>query len=72
MDQMTHVLMEHQLKRSINLLISSTRVNLTTKTRYVQEKVLWKNRIASHFQISWPGINNKFKLVKVFALDKLN
>ena len=52
MDQMTPVLMEHQLKRSIKSLISSTRANLTTKTRYVQEKVPWKNRIASHFQIS--------------------
>ena len=65
-------LMEHQLKRSIKSHISLTKANLIPKTRYVLEKVQWKNRIAHRFQISWPGINNKFKVVKVLVPDKLN
>ena len=70
MDQMTPVLMEHQLKRSIKSLISSTRANLMVKTRYFQEKAPWKNRIAHQIQISWPGINIKFIPVKAFTLRK--
>ena len=52
MAPMTLALMEHQFKRSIKLLISSTRANLMVKTRYFQEKVPWKNRIAHQIQIS--------------------
>jgi len=72
MAPMTPALMEHQLKRSIKSLISSTRANLMAKTRYSREKAHWKNRIVHLIQISWPGINNKFILVKAFAPDKLN
>jgi len=52
MAPMTAALMEHQHKRSIKSLISSTRANLMVKTRYFQEKAPWKNRIAHQIQIS--------------------
>ena len=72
MGLMIRALLEKKKKKSIKSHISSIKANLTPKTRYVPEKVHWKNRIAHLFQISWPGINNKFKLVKVPAPHKLN
>ena len=72
MGQMTLAQTVHQLKKSTKLLINSTKANLTLKIRYAVEKVPWKSKVVHHFQISWPGINNKFKLVIVFVLAKLN